>query len=349
MPKALTLIGPHNLILEPYEDAPLKPGEVRAQAIASGISHGTELNLYRGSAPFHSKRFDPDLRLFVDAQEQTPYPGALGYEWVGRISEIGETVTHFKVGDLVHLPFSHRQTHTFVADIKTMFGPMEPLPAGFDPERAIVLSLAAVALQAVHDAHIKVGDRVAIFGLGAIGLLAVQLARLEGAGWVAAVDPIAMRRMLAEEFDADRVLDPNGCDVGWEIKTASAHRGVDVAIEVSGHYAALHEAIRSVRVGGTVVAAGYYQGGGTPLRLGEEWHHNRVTMVSSMGVWWCPHRDHPMWDIARVRSTAIDLLARGRLRTDRLISHRIPFERAAEAYELIDHRPEETVKVVLTY
>jgi 2-desacetyl-2-hydroxyethyl bacteriochlorophyllide A dehydrogenase len=262
---------------------------------------------------------------------------------------VGERVTNFKIGDLVHLTFNHRQTHTFAADIKTMFGPIEPLPAGFDPERAVVLSLAAVALQAIHDAHIKLGDRVAIFGLGAIGLLAIQLARLEGASWVEAVDPIAVRRTLAEEFDADRVLNPNGCDVGWEIKKASSRPGVDVAIEVSGHYAALHEAIRSVRVGGTVVAAGYYQGGGASLRLGEEWHHNRVTMVSSMGAWWCPHRDHPMWDIARVRDTAIELLAMGRLRTDRLISQRIPFERAAEAYELIDHRPEETVKVALIY
>lgn len=349
MPKALILIGPRNLILEPYEDAPLKAGEVRAQAIASGISHGTELNLYRGSAPFHSKRFDADLRLFVDAPDEAPYPSGLGYEWVGRISEVGEGVTQFKIGDTVHLPFSHRETHTFAVDIKTMFGSMKPLPAGFDADRAVVLSLAAVALQAVHDAHIKLGDRVAVFGLGAIGLLAVQLARLEGAAWVAAVDPIAARRRLAEEFGADRALDPAACDVGWEIKTAGAQRGVDVAVEVSGQYAALHSAIRSVRMGGTVVAAGYYQGGGAALRLGEEWHHNRVTMVSSMGVWWCPHRDHPTWDIARVRDTAIDLLATGRLRTGGLISQRVPFERAAEAYELIDQRPEEAIKVALIY
>jgi len=127
-----------------------------------------------------------------------------------------------------------------------------------------------------------------------------------------------------------------------------------VAIEVSGHYPALHEAIRSVRMGGTVVAAGYYQGGGTALRLGEEWHHNRITMISSMGVWGCPHRDYPAWDRGRVHTTATELLATGRLRTDGLITHRIPFERAAEAYVLpvvstvepVDRRPEETVKLV---
>ena len=182
--------------------------------------------------------------------------------------------------------------------------------AQFNPN----FSPAQVALQAVHDAKIKVGDRVAIFGMGVIGLLAVQLARLSGAAWIDAVDLFTVRRDLALSFGANRALDPGACDVGYEIKMASPQRGADVAIEVSGHYAALHEAIRSARKSGTVVAAGYYQGGGTPLRLGEEWHHNRITMISSMAVWNNPHRDYPAWDRIRINSTVTDLMAAGRLR-----------------------------------
>jgi threonine dehydrogenase-like Zn-dependent dehydrogenase len=194
-----------------------------------------------------------------------------------------------------------------------------------------------------------VGDRVAIFGLGAIGLLAVQLARMEGAGWIDAIDLYPTRRELAARFGADRVLDPAACDVGYEIKTASPHRGADVAIELSGHYAALHEAIRSVRMAGTVVAGGFYQGGATALRLGEEWHLNRITMISTMAWWECPHRDHPLWNRPRINQVVTDLLAAGKLSTDGLISHRFPFDRAAEAYELVDRRPEDVVKVVLEY
>jgi 2-desacetyl-2-hydroxyethyl bacteriochlorophyllide A dehydrogenase len=349
MSQALFVVGPRQLELQSYEEAPLKPGEVRAEAVLSGISHGTELNLYRGTSPFHDRRFDPELRLFVPADDTQPYPKTLGYEWVGRVSEVGSGVTRFQVGDLVHLPRSHRQSHIFSTEERSILGLIEPLPSELDPEWAVFMALAGVALQAIHDAHLKLGDRVVIFGLGTIGLLAFQLARLDGAAWVDAVDPIPLRRELAERFGADRTLDPTAVDVGWEIKTASPHHGADVAIEVSGHYPALHQAIRSVRMGGTVVAAGYYQGGGTALRLGEEWHHNRVTMVSSMGVWDCPHRDHPAWDRARVHAAATDLLASGRLRTDGLITHRFPFERAAEAYELIDYHPQETAKVVLTY
>ena len=349
MSRESLLVAPRDLRLVPVPDRPLQANEVRAEAVVSGISHGTELNLYRGTSPFDRRRFDPELRLFVEDSTSQPYPMRLGYEWVGRVAEVGAEVTTWKVGDLVHLPVNHRESAIFTAGERTGLGAVEPLPAGMAPENAALIALAGVALQAIHDAHIKLGDRVAIFGLGTIGLLALQLARLDGAAWVDAVDPLPRRRALAAAYGADRVLDPNDGDVARAIKEARPQHGADVAVEVSGHYPALHEALRSARMGGTIVAAGYYQGGGTPLRLGEEWHHNRLTLVSSMGVWDCTHRDHPAWNRGRVHATVTDLLATGRLRADGMITHRIPFERAAEAFDLIDRRPEDVVKVVLTY
>jgi 2-desacetyl-2-hydroxyethyl bacteriochlorophyllide A dehydrogenase len=349
MAERLHLTGPRQLERAEAADPPLKPDEIRAQGVMSGISHGTEMNHYLGSAPFHEKRFDPELRLFLERKDEPAAPSTLGYEWVGRVAEVGSAVEHLKPGDLVHMPLPHATAHTFAPFNWPNRGRIEPLPAEITPEQAVCLGLAGVALQAIHDARIKTGDRVAIFGLGAIGLLAVQLARINGAAWIEAVDLLASRRQLALSFGADRALDPTTGDVGYAIKSASPHRGVDVAIEVSGHYAALHEALRSVRKAGTVVAAGYYQGGGTALRLGEEWHHNRLTLISSMAVWDCPHRDYPTWDRERIHATVSDLMAAGRLRTDELITQRIPFERAQDAYELIDQRPEEAIKVVLVY
>jgi len=323
---------------------------VRAQAIMSGISHGTELNLYSGNSPFKDRAFDPDLRLFLPRPDgETESVSRIGYEWVGRVTAVGAAVDTFQVGDLVHLPFHHSQAHTFRADQRTMIGGLTPMQPGLEPEAAIFLALAGVALQAVHDAHIKVGDRVALFGLGAIGLLAVQLAKLNGAAWVDAVDPLPARREWAQRLGADRAHDPNVGDVAYAIKSASPQRGADVAIEVSGSYAALNEAIRTARKAGTVVAAGFYRGGGTPLQLGAEWHHNRITMVSSMGVWECPHREHPLWNRGRLHEMATQLLVSGKLNTEGLISHRIPFAQAHEAYILIERHPEQVMKVVLTY
>jgi threonine dehydrogenase-like Zn-dependent dehydrogenase len=348
MTEELLLVGPRELRLVPYEEPPLGAGEARAQAVASGVSLGTELAAYRGTSPHGSRRFDAELRLFVESDEAV-YPTTLGYEWVGVVREVGDRVSRFRIGDLVHLPLPHRRTHTFVADGDLSRLSPGVVPPGLDEVTASLLETTRIALGAVHDAQIKAGDHLVVFGLGTFGLLAVQLARLSGPAWIDAVDPIEDRRRLAETLGADRTFDPTACDVGLEIKASSEQRGADVAIEFSGQYAALHQALRCVRLAGAVVAAGFYQGGAEALRLGEEWHHNRLTLVSSMTGWGSPHRDHPRWDRLRLRSTAAQLLAGGVLRTDVLVTHRFPFERAAEAYALLDNRPDEVLRLVLTY
>jgi threonine dehydrogenase-like Zn-dependent dehydrogenase len=343
MPSELLLTAPRTIELAPYEDPPLQAHQALAEAIVSGISHGTELALYRGVSPFHRKRFDVELRLLEDEAAPKPYPTRLGYEWVGRVRAVGAETNWIAVGDLVHVTLPHRETQT-IADDDCLL-----LPAELEPERAALLQSTAIALQAVHDARIKVGDRVAVFGLGTFGLLAVQLAFLSGAGWIAAVDPIPARRELARGFGADSTLDPGACDVGRELKLATGGRGVDVAIEFSGRYAGLQQAMRGACLAGKVVAAGFYvEAAGDELRLGEEFHHNRLTLVGSMSGWGAPHRE-PGWDRRRLRKTALDLLARRRLDVDAFVTHRVPFERAAEAYELIDRRPDEALRVVLTY
>jgi threonine dehydrogenase-like Zn-dependent dehydrogenase len=348
MPSELLVVAPRELELRSYEELPLEADQIRAEGILSGISHGTELALYRGISPFAGKRFDLELRLFLDEDGADPDSLRLGYEWVGAVREVGGDVHAMAVGDLVHLALPHRETQT-LSPADGASPPWSVLPPALDPERAALLQSATVSLQAVHDGQIKVGDRVAVFGLGTFGLLAVQFARLHGAGWIAAVDPVEGRRDLARGFGADLALDPDACDVGLEVKLTGDRSGVDVAIEFSGRYPALQQALRSVRVAGTVVAAGYYVGAaGSDLRLGEEWHHNRLTLVSSMSGWNVPNRS-PGWDRRRLRSTALDLLADGRLDVEPFVTHRFPFARAAEAYELIDRRPEETLRVVLTY
>jgi len=347
MPTDLFLTGERTLEQIPYEEIPLTSKQVRAQAVMSGISHGTEISLFRGTSPFHNKAFDPALRLFVEAASEKAYPAKLGYEWVGRVIEAGEDVQGFRVGDLVHLPFPHGQTRTFVPEELTHLGVTGPLPPSILPEQAIFLGTTSIALQAIHDAHIKVGDHVIVFGLGVLGLLTVQLARLNGAGWIDAVDPIASRRAMAETFGANRALDPIETDIGLALKSCA--KGADVAIEFSGSYAALHQAIRSVRMAGLVVAAGFYQGGGHELRLGEEWHHNRVSMVASIRGWGNAHRDHPMWDRSRLRQESISLIKDGRLNVGALLTHRIAFERAPDAYALIDSSSSDVLKVALQY
>lgn len=351
MTQKLVLEGPRRVRLVRTHSRPLHRGEVRLRSILSAISHGTEINLYRGTSPFDGKTFDPDLRAFVPLPDGSTYPVGLGYEMVSEVVAVADDVTELAVGDIVHTGTPHQEEtilhapSAFAADY-----PLTRLPRGADPRGGLFVSLGSVALQAVHDAHVKLGDVVVVSGLGTIGLLTVQMARLAGAATVIAVDPIERRRHMAQRFGAIP-LAPQEAQrgVGTQIKLLNDRRGADVAIETSGNAAALHDAIASVGVGGRIVAVGFYQGDALGLRLGEEWHHNRPTLVSSMGLWGCPHRDHPAWDRRRLTDVVVRLICDGKVSTDGMLTHTFAFSRAAEAYDMIDRDGGDALRVALRY
>lgn len=303
----------HILIGDIDAERPLRPGEIRLKSLISAISHGTELHFVRGTSPFAGKYFDSTLRAFVTGADTSEHdPDVLGYEMVSVITEVGAGVNGLHAGDLVHSGTPHQDRTILDVAQQRHFGyPVTVLPRGAPLEPALFISLGSVALQAIHDARIKVGDRVLVSGLGAIGLLTTQLARLSGASVVVS-DPLAGRRRMALQLGAGRAIDPVEAVVhgglAVQIKRECGTHGVDVAIETSGVYPALHQAIAAVGVGGRVVSVGFYQGDAIGLRLGEEWHHNRPDLISSMGVWGCPHRDYPLWDRQRLTDEVRDLL-----------------------------------------
>ena len=117
---------------------------------------------------------------------------------------------------------------------------------------------------------------------------------------------------------------------------------------MTGSYGALHEAIRSVAYSSRVCAAGFMQGDGMGLRLGEEFHHNRVQLVCSQISGVAPTLQH-RWDGYRLTSTGMALAASGRLRLTELISHEMPIDQAPEAFQLLDEHPERALQVLLTF
>src|SRR4029453_5436128 len=111
MPRPLVLDGPRRLRLVGQPSRPLRAGEIRLRARLSGISHGTELSLYRGPSAFTDKVFDRGLRAFVEppAGSAAAYPVTLGYEMVGEVVEVTPGVTEAVVGDLVHTGTPHQE------------------------------------------------------------------------------------------------------------------------------------------------------------------------------------------------------------------------------------------------
>jgi len=346
------LMGPRRLSFEELPVGRPGPGEVRLRSLLSGISHGTELNLYRGTSAFVDHVFDRELRAIVPAGETSPYPATLGYGLVSVVEEVGPGVDGLAPGDVVHTGTPHRdEAIVNLEQASRGTFPVVSLPAGASPQSALFISMGTVALQAIHDAQVKLGDHVAVIGLGAIGLLTVQMARLSGAATVHAVDPVESRRRLALDLGADAAHDPLAAkpSTGVVIKRALGGRGVDVAIETSGSDAGLHDALACAHLGGTVVAAGFYQGGPARLRLGEEWHHNRLTLVSSMSAWGAPHRNAPAWDRRRLVPAVAEMIFSGALVTDRLPVRTFAFDEAVTAYRWLDEHPADAIKVALTY
>jgi 2-desacetyl-2-hydroxyethyl bacteriochlorophyllide A dehydrogenase len=327
-----------------FEDAAPGADEVRVDTIYSGISAGTELTAYRGSNPYMHSEWDEDRRLFVPGGSSTTYPvDAFGYEEVGRVTAVGEGVEAAQVGQLVWGTWGHRSSVVRPAE----WARLRTLQAGSEAITGIFSEIGAIALNAVLDADIHVGETVAVFGAGVPGQIVAQLARLNG-GRVIAVDLIAGRRELAARLGAAAVLDPRDGDVAARVRALTDSRGADVVIEMSGSYAALHEAVRTAAYSSRVVAAGFFQGRAEPLRLGEEFHHNRISLVGSQIYGVAPALQH-RWDKLRMSTTVFELERAGQLQLSALISHTVPAEEAPAAFQMLDESPDAALQVVLDY
>jgi threonine dehydrogenase-like Zn-dependent dehydrogenase len=344
MPSVIRFTSPHEseVVEEPLGQ--LGPDEVRLRTLYSGISAGTELTAYRGSNPYLTKRWDEGSRLFVDGSTTFSYPvDGWGYEEVGEVVEVGADAAGVTVGDRIWGTWGHRATTVQKADRAAQ----RVLDPAADPRIGIFSQIGAIGLNVVLDADLHIGETVAVFGLGVPGQIAAQLARLNGAR-VIGVDNLASRRDLAVELGADVVLDATEGEVAERIREITDGRGADACLEVTGNYRALHEAIRSVAYSSRVCAAGFMQGDGVGLRLGEEFHHNRVQVVCSQISGVSPNLQH-RWDGYRLARTAVDLAVAGRLRLIDLISHTMPMAEAPAAFRLLDEHPEQALQVVLSF
>ena len=284
----------------------------------------------------------PGQRLFVDGAATFDYPlVGWGYEQVGRVIEAGEGVDEPSADDVVYSAWGHRSRAVLSASAVSR----QVLPRTLPPLHAIFARVGAVALNAVLACDIHVGERVAVFGQGVIGLLVTRLAVLNG-GTVTAVDALPQRLDLARHYGArDVVLADRPGGAATAIRDVTDGIGADVAIEISGSYHALHEAIRSVTAGGRVVAAGFYQGEGTGLRLGEEFHHNQVELVASQ-IGAVPSAVSRRWDRDRLTDVFMRLVETKTVDVAPLLTHVVDVSDVAGVFEMLDQRPGEALQVV---
>jgi threonine dehydrogenase-like Zn-dependent dehydrogenase len=341
MPTELIAPAREEVAFRDYESQPLAADQIRVHSRFGAAKHGSEMAMFQGYAG-HRGNYDGSTRLFSQESQMVRYPYGLGNMCVGEVIEVGAGVQDFRLGETVFSHGSFRQEHVWQEDRA------RKLPDGVPWQAAVCLDPADFALGAVRDGHIRIGDAVAVFGMGAIGLLVLQLARLAGAYPLIAVDPIPLRRDVAEECGADIVMDPTACDAGLEIKLATAKRGADVCVDYSGHYTALQAAIRGVAYLGTVVAGAWPGSYPAGLDLGAEAHFNRPTIVFSRA---CsePNPEYPNWDETRLFSVVWRLLCDGSLKSEPVVQPVVPFDDLLEHYPKIATAPQENVKLGVAF
>lgn len=306
-----------------------EPGhkELKIKTLFSGISHGTEMHGYRSSEWL-------DRMSFL----KTP-----GYASVGKVTDVGRNVQKFKTGDLVTSFANHVTSYIREEDAKDI----AKLPLGVSSEVGVFRFNTRVALNAILDADIKIGDNVAVFGLGVIGQIAAQLAKLSGAGQVIGVDLFNKRLETAKKLGADVIINAQEVtDIKKEILEITEGRGVDLAIEASGSYKALNGAIKTVAYRGTIVVLSWYSGPAKDLYLDQEFHLKQIRLIPSQQGGINPELSY-RWNKERREEVVLKLL--GQLKLAELITHRFDFHQAAQAYGLIDQHPDRVIQVVLQY
>ncbi|GAB3887797.1 hypothetical protein GCM10029964_054370 [Kibdelosporangium lantanae] len=267
---------------------PLPAGFFDVRTRYSGVSAGTELSFLNGTNPMLHRRWDPDLRLFQPGRS-TVEP-RLGYMEVGEVTASRSTVAE---GAVVAMAYGHRTAHRAGADRFVV------LPESFDPLLGIyVAHMGPICLNGVLHAKDVSGRKVAVVGGGVVALLTSLFARHYRAAEVVVVDSTPERRAVATGLGFEAVSPAEAVDL-----KARWRPGADVVFQCRANAAALSLALRLLRPRGTVVDLAFHQGGAAELRLGEEFHHNGLTIR-------CAQIGHlpAGWDRAGLSAATISLL-----------------------------------------
>ncbi|MGI6368622.1 MAG: zinc-binding dehydrogenase [Anaerolineae bacterium] len=342
MPRRLVCTGPRQLEWQEYSEPELGPDSVRVRPLYGAAKHGTEMSIYTGYGLARGVYNDRTQIFEPLTEDYTGYPFRVGNMAVGIVEELGSEVTRLQRGDRVCVYSSFAETVT------TRASDCWPMPDGMPWQTAVCLDPADFALGAVRDSRARLGDAVAVFGMGAIGLVVLQMLRQAGVGPIIALEPLEGRRQIAMQLGAHYALDPTSCDAGKEIRRLTDGRGADVCIDYSGSRAALQQALRGVAYGGTVALGAYPPAYGAGLDLGAEAHHNVPNIVFTRA---CsePNREHPRWDNDRIYATAWGMLARGEVSGELIVQPVVTPAELPEAYAEIAAHPERYLKLGVRY
>lgn len=350
--RAAVFRGKNDIHLEEVPIPKAGPGQAVVRTTMTTIC-GTDVHILKGEYPVEDGRI-------------------VGHEPVGVIHELADDVVGFEIGDRVIVGAitpcgtcfycqngqssqcaGHgdwvlgggwrfgNSMHGVQADyflVPFAQANLTKIPATLRDEQVLYCTdIASTGLSAIEKAGVGLGDAVAVFAQGPIGLCATAGAKLAGASLVIGVDSIPERLEMSTRMGADVVVDYKQQDAVAEIRALTGGRGADVAVEALGLQQTFENALRSVRAGGTVSSLGVYSGHLVvplePFAAGLGDHTIATTL--------CPGGSERMRRL-------MSLVAAGRLDLEPLMTHRFALEDIADAYELFASQADSVLKVAIT-
>lgn len=318
------------------------PGEVQVRVRSVGIC-GSDLHYYSDGAIG-----DVNIR----------FPVVLGHEPAGEVLSTGPGVTGFSRGDRVllepavycyHCEFCRSGHHNVCEHIRFFSTPPDPgffrevmnlpsqnvlpAPPEVDLDTATLFEPLAVALHSLEFAQPRIGETVAVFGAGPIGLLTIASLRTAGVGRIWAVEPIEGRRELAKAMGADAVLDPRAVDPVRQILADTGKRGVDMVLDCATKQRTTQQCVDVVRNCGRVVITGIPSEYETPLNL-------HVLRRKEAALFHVRRSNHET-------EAAVHLLKAEPSRFAQLVTHRMPLESVGDAFEMLETGAAGAGKVVI--
>ncbi len=315
------------------EDLPALPDDqVRVQAIVSAISPGSEMLVYRGQCP-------QDLPDAHDPlSSNITYPIAYGYASVGQVVEVGKSVPRELLGKLV-FGFQPHTSHWQAAPEN-----LHPVPDGLSPLTACFLPNMETAVNLVHDTSPLLGERALVLGQGIVGLLVTALLTEFPLEKLVTTELHPLRQAASEHLGAVCVNVSQG-NADEAVRQALGSPA-DFCIEISGSPAALDTAIRQTGFGGRIIIGSWYGEKKAGLDLGGAFHRSRIQLISSQVSSINPALS-ARWDKLRRFEAAWQALRR--IKPEQWVTQTFPLGQAAQAYQLLDEQPGQTIQVMFDY
>lgn len=344
--KGLAYRGPGNIALEERPIPKAGAGEAVIRVRLTTIC-GTDIHIMKGEYLVNAGRI-------------------IGHEAVGVIHELGAGVTGYQVGDRVlvgaitpcgqcydclggslsqcggrlggwRLGNTHDGVQAHYARISYAQANLARIPDNLTDEQVLLLAdVGSTGLSASESAHVKLGDSVAVFAAGPIGLAATAGARLRGAGMVIAIDSKPDRLQCALKLGATHIINIQQEDPVKRISQLTGGRGVDVAIEALGTQETFENSLRALRAGGTLSSLGVYSG---KLAIPDDAFAAGIGDVKIVTTL-CPGGKERMRRL-------MELVDHHRLDLSLLITHRFKFNQIMDAYDLFASQRDGVVKVVI--